>query len=544
MIRNIQTMKTIHLPFNKWRPVNPLLLRLKPYIYTMKRLLLFHILYLLAYGAMAQTVKASNVQLVNSSGTQLVVQGGITFTGASGFTNNGQLSLLRNPAGGSAHWADSTSTGVMNSSASGHVFFKDLSATQQVYGPSFFDSMTVQNAGLQLQQSSEIRKYLNLNTGLVGFANSSDSIYVSNSALNAIVYNTDSLNTTSWVQGKLSRKTNTNSGTYFFPVGKMKSGQSLYAPIKLSKQNAADATYSVQYFPNTPTDPTNLDLILSRISDLEYWEITSSQYSTPSDDDATLSLSWRSYSTVSTSAATRDSLLIAHYYYDGASFKWHAEFETSLPNIVNGNTAFGYVTGNKIIGDFSVPHLNFTLGTRSVNNLLPVQLNSFTALVNNCKTQLQFSTYFSTDVKQYELQWSVDSRNWSHFTTLPVQVNNGLTQTYDATHASPAAGNNFYRLRRINTDGSAAYGSILQVRNDCGGMKVTTWPNPFTDRITVNNITAGDVLQLFTASGQPLLQQRSNSGTVVLNTGGLPQGVYLLVVTSNDRQQQTFRLMK
>jgi hypothetical protein len=65
---------------------------------------------------------------------------------------------------------------------------------------------------------------------LVYFQSAADSIYVTNAAIAAIT--STSAYAKSWVHGKLSRLTNITGSEYLFPIGKIKSPDSLYAPHK------------------------------------------------------------------------------------------------------------------------------------------------------------------------------------------------------------------------------------------------------------------------------------------------------------------------
>lgn len=496
---------------------------------------------LLQQAAVAQqTAQARNVQLVVQPNTQIVLKGGISFTGTTTLLHKGKMVLNAAPAAGTADWLDSTS-GVLSTASTGHVLFSNTVNLQQVYGPTRFDSISVQGKGINLRQSNEVRQALILNNGLLYFSNQQDSIYISNAATDAVVYNTDSLTTTSWVHGKLSRNMNNSSAAYFFPIGKLLAGDSLYAPVRLNKQNTASAIFSAQYFPAQPFDRNNKNPVIDHISSVEYWEITSHNYVASVDDDAVLSLSWRDYSLVNPLAIIRDSLLVAHYYFDGVSFQWQPEFNAALPNIVNGTVNFGYVKTNKVIGNFDLPARRFTIGTRSPQNLLPLELLEWNVIKQD---QQAFCSWLVTDDRDVDYYFIERSTDGIHFVQAGMVVSrkqNGNT-SYSFTDHAPSRGRNYYRLKATG-NGLSNYSVIRSVYFG----EQQSWqlyPNPAHDIINVryqSGLTATVQLRITDATGKMVLQRNENSSLIQLDIRSLPGSLYYLeIIQSGSREVKSF----
>lgn len=493
----------------------------------MRKLFFFLLLLAGAYQLPAQQVaRASNVQLVSQPNTQLVMKGGISFIGTTSLTHKGILTIFSNPVSGTANWLDSTA-GVINTASTGHVLLKGMAALQQVYGPTLFDSLTIQNIGTNLQQSNEVRQWLNLDNGLVYFTNTSDSLYISNTALTAITYNTDSLATSSWVHGKLSRRMSSNSGVYFFPIGKMVSGDSLYAPLRFEKTNTGAATFSAQYFPISPSNRNNKNPLIDHISSQEYWEITSHNFAAAGDDDVALSLSWRDYSVVNPAAIIRDSLLIAHYYFDGAITQWQPELNFLLPNDVNGNVNFGYIRSNKVIGDFSMPHLFFTIGTRSLQNLLPVNFLQWNVVKVNQTALCTWEVTDDREVEEYIIERSADRVFFTSAGRLAAR--RSLTNTtYSFTDNAPLPGRNFYRIK-ARSGAEHKYTDIRSVYFD-SKMSWVLFPNPATDHIKLllPQSDHPSRLRIIDANGK-LIAERTVTGTSVdISISSMAAGLYYL----------------
>jgi Secretion system C-terminal sorting domain len=486
-----------------------------------------------------QIAGARNVQLVTQPATQLVLKGGISFTGTSLLTHKGTVTLLSNPVSGTANWLDSTA-GVMNISSNGLVAFKGGSSLQQVYGPTRFDSLTIQNTGIHLLQSNEVRQCLDLRQGLIYFLNTSDSIYISNPSLTAIVYNTDSLATGSWVHGKLSRRMNSTAGAYFFPIGKILSGDSLYAPVRIEKQNTGAATFSAQYIPAVPFDRNNKNPVIDHISSQEYWEITSHNFASSGDDDVVLSISWRDYSVVSPTAIIRDSLLVAHYYFDGAFFQWQPEFNPALPNNINGNVSFGYIKTNKIVGDFSMPHLRFTIGTRSPQNLLPLTLLDWNAVKQNRTAVCSWTVSDDRAVEVYQVQRSADGTLFNTIGTVSSRRQPG-NSNYIITDHAPLPGRNYYRLKAMG-NGLTNY-SAARMLNFDNTQDWVIYPNPATELLNVKLPVSSRSAKLrITDAGGKLVAERNVTGLLVqINISALASGIYYMeLLQPGTREVKSF----
>lgn len=513
---------------------------MKPTVYC----LLFSSLLALQSSAQ-QLARGRNVQLVSQPNTQLVVRGGITFTGTTSFNHKGALILYSNPIAGNSDWLDSTA-GVLAASSHGHVLFRGGSALQQVFGPTTFDSVTVENIGVNLRQSNEVRRWLGLLDGLVYFTDVNDSIYVSNPALASINFDGDPTTTSSWVHGKLSRRLNlVDPIEYEFPIGKIKGGDSLYAPIRLKKLTPIAATWSAQYFPDIPFDRTNINVLLHHISAMEYWNITSHNFPLLADNYTKLSLSWRTYSVVSPDPLVRDSLTVAHYYDDAGGLRWNPEPALNLPNINNtavGNVNWGWVSANTTIGDFTMPHLRYTLGTRSINNPLPVEFLKWDLVKVNDKSLCTWEIFDDRDVNTYSIERSVDGLAFSSIGTVS-SAKVPHNRIYSFTDNSPVTGWNYYRIK-ANGVNYSKYTTIKALYYGANGDWLL-FPNPATDHINVllpSNVQYA-TLRLYDVNGRLISQRAMTGNAIVINVASLPGGPYYLEF-SNGAEREVKRFIK
>ncbi len=486
------------------------------------------VLGLLAMGGASaqQLAKAVDCKIVTTPGTRVVINGGITFTGTSNWKDSGEVFIARNIGSGRENWSDSTATGVYDVTSTGKVHFTGDSL-QYFYGNTQFYNLRVAgDSGLYLNTDAEVRNQLDLDKALL-FTTASSKMYVSNPALNSIQSTNNFAN--SWVHGRLERAANNTGATgYLFPVGKIKNGDSLYAPVKLTKFNTNIARYITEYFPDRPFDPTNvMSPPIDHISDVEYWEIYSNIVGS-NDDDAKVSLSWRGYSAVSASAARRDSLLVTQYI-NAPPFRWDVPGFWASGNVVGADSLFGYVTSNADIASFIFNERRFTLGTFSPFNALPVKLVYFTAVPDGKQVRLGWQVQQEQDVRSYEMQYSPDGVQFSSIGT--VTSLQKAEWTYGGYHPNPIVGWNYYRLKITDRLGKQTYTGIARVLFDENKPGIKLFPNPTVDMVNIQMPSSyvGKVnLMLYNSNGALISVTKPTTTNLRLNVQSLAAGTYFI----------------
>jgi Secretion system C-terminal sorting domain len=474
-----------------------------------------------------QLAKAVDCKIVTTPGTKVVINGGITFTGTSNWKDSGEVFIARNTGSGRENWADSTASGVYDATSNGKVNFTSDSL-QYFYGNTRFYNLRVAgDSGLYLSTDAEVRNQLDLDKALL-FTTATSKVYVSNPAVTSIQSTNNFAN--SWVHGRLERAANATSPFYLFPVGKIKAGDSLYAPVKLTKFNTNTVRYLTEYFPEQPFDRNTLmSPPIDHISDVEYWEITSN-IASGVDDDAKVSLSWRGYSRVSANALTRDSLLVAQYIFNPGGI-WDVPGGWVTGNASGADSLFGYVTSTSTIGSFTFAERRFTLGTYSPFNALPVKLLYFTALPDNGKVRLNWHVEQEVDTRLYEIEKSTNGTSFSKIAQqASLQKDKWIYTDYDA---SPVSGWNYYRLRITDKLNKQTYSGVAKVYFDKNVPVVKLFPNPATDVVNIQlpGAYAGKVtLQLYSSSGALISSNKPSSATVQLNVRQLAAGSYFVQV--------------
>ncbi|MBC6605333.1 T9SS type A sorting domain-containing protein [Hymenobacter sp. BT188] len=176
--------------------------------------------------------------------------------------------------------------------------------------------------------------------------------------------------------------------------------------------------------------------------------------------------------------------------------------------------------------------------------ILPVELVSFTANLQNNKVNLGWVTASEKNNKGFEIQRSQDATS---FTTILFKNGKGSTNnksTYVAVDEQPLSGVSYYRLKQIDNDGKISLSGIVTITNT-ELAEVTMYPNPthgvlnirlpYTSKAEVQ-VTITDL------SGRVVRTEKlAANGEVSMNS--LNNGTYL--VTVNDGVKKiTRRIVK
>ncbi|RZK46952.1 MAG: T9SS type A sorting domain-containing protein, partial [Hymenobacter sp.] len=176
---------------------------------------------------------------------------------------------------------------------------------------------------------------------------------------------------------------------------------------------------------------------------------------------------------------------------------------------------------------------------------LPVTLASFTGRVGSadCAATLTWRTASEQHSYAYEVQSSADGTTFALLGTVPSQNRPaGASYSY---RAGQLAGTRYFRLRMLDTDGTAAYSPVVTLTAACEVAPLLLVPNPVRDYALVSGLPAGRCqLAVYNSAGQRVYRTVAE-GSARLVLSSLPAGVYVLRVTAEDgTHASTTRLVK
>jgi Concanavalin A-like lectin/glucanases superfamily/Secretion system C-terminal sorting domain len=181
----------------------------------------------------------------------------------------------------------------------------------------------------------------------------------------------------------------------------------------------------------------------------------------------------------------------------------------------------------------------YILGT--VGTPLPVTLLSFAGSKCSSGVCLLWVTENEENFSKFEVERSSDGRNFLYMTDIAARNGTG-TNSYNSKDNNPFAGDNFYRLKTINTDGSSKYSKVVKINLDKPQL-VSVLPNPATSVILINGIGYYNQLQLVDLSGKIVLQKNIQNNLEEVAISQLHPGLYLIRLL-NGREVMSLKFVK
>ncbi len=117
--------------------------------------------------------------------------------------------------------------------------------------------------------------------------------------------------------------------------------------------------------------------------------------------------------------------------------------------------------------------------TSAVLTTLPVTFINFNGkLLPDNKVQLNWEAYTDQQHNYFEVQRSIDGSNF-----LSIGKGNAFPP-FDFLDKQPNPGNNFYRVKQVDKDGTTTYSSIINI-TILNNVNVIVFPNPVYDKISI-----------------------------------------------------------
>ena len=194
----------------------------------------------------------------------------------------------------------------------------------------------------------------------------------------------------------------------------------------------------------------------------------------------------------------------------------------------NNNNTKAYKRSNgEYIITFLDHYKNKTIVFRWIPGTLPLNLSSFTALINNRTNKLSWVTLNETNFKHFEVEKSADAINFTQFNLVDSKGNGN----YSTTDNAPFNGNNYYRLKMVDLDGQYEYSQTIVVKNPLKNFEYTIFPNPAKDIVTISMADNGETVEvcIIDLMGRKIY----NSGVtklsnLKLNISEYSKGVYII----------------
>ncbi|MBZ0199235.1 MAG: T9SS type A sorting domain-containing protein [Ignavibacteriaceae bacterium] len=184
------------------------------------------------------------------------------------------------------------------------------------------------------------------------------------------------------------------------------------------------------------------------------------------------------------------------------------------------------------------------------NDILPVELTSFTASVNENIVSLNWET--ATEVNNYGfnveraiINYQLSIINWTKVGFVDGHGNSNSTKNYSFTDNTPPHGVIQYRLKQIDTDGQFEYSDIVEVNVGNTPTEFAlyqNYPNPFNPSTTIKfTLHEGGLvtLKIYNILGEEvstLINRVMEAGSYEkdFNAKALASGVYIYRISAGS----------
>jgi hypothetical protein len=207
---------------------------------------------------------------------------------------------------------------------------------------------------------------------------------------------------------------------------------------------------------------------------------------------------------------------------------------TSVDFTVNSNPASAASNRFRIIFTAAAP--------------LPVRFVSITAEKNANGINLNWKVAEQLNVKQYEVERSVDGRQFYKAGIVAAISNTSTALSYQFTDNSNTSVTGFYRIKSVDHDGSVKYSSIVKVNAAAAGGNFTVLSNPVSGNIInlqfKNQPTGIYTIDLINAGAVKVVSRSISYAGGTRNEcinlpGTVSSGVYWLRITTALNETET-----
>lgn len=221
----------------------------------------------------------------------------------------------------------------------------------------------------------------------------------------------------------------------------------------------------------------------------------------------------------------------------------------SAAAIVAPSSPTATFTGLSKVGDYTLrwtiangSYSNYDEMSLRVTNVLPVTWLSFEAKDNDDKVTLDWQTGTEINNDHFNVERSI---NGVHFSVVGKVVASNKPQGDHYRYVDHIRGlaseTVFYRIVQVDKDLTYSYSRILSVNREQKA-KVSIWPNPICDVLTLSVVTAVDDqvrIALFDHQGRQLLLKdelmtRGKNTVSIKGVGALSKGVYYVRVSGKN----------
>jgi carboxypeptidase T len=199
--------------------------------------------------------------------------------------------------------------------------------------------------------------------------------------------------------------------------------------------------------------------------------------------------------------------------------------------------ASGYL---EIEDGFYIDNLKVIKSTSTLVTLPTKFENFFGKLTADSKVQLDWEVFMNEQHDYFEVEKSKDGAQFNAIARV-----NGYPP-YQTMDANPFTGNNYYRIKQYDKNGTITYSKVINVVLNPGGVNLVIYPNPVSNelRVRINTMQMEPItVQVNDMQGRLVYEKQYNENglytEIKVNTAAYAPGVYAIKILNNQKQLLT-----
>lgn len=172
---------------------------------------------------------------------------------------------------------------------------------------------------------------------------------------------------------------------------------------------------------------------------------------------------------------------------------------------------------------------------------LPVTLLSFAASRCGNNVCLLWTVENEVNFSHYEVEKSTSLSNFNVMANITARGSSARSN-YSSADLNPVAGDNFYRLKMVNLDGSYSYSKVIRVNFDKADF-VSIQPNPASGFVILRGLQGYHHWRIVDAAGRLQFQKNIQSPIEEIDISRLSHGLYFIQLI-NQHQVTSLKLVK
>ncbi len=177
---------------------------------------------------------------------------------------------------------------------------------------------------------------------------------------------------------------------------------------------------------------------------------------------------------------------------------------------------------------------------------MPVKLVAFDARKEGNLAHLTWSTTEEVNSDRFEIERSTNGKVWVRIGSVRSNGESSILRNYAYTDDSPEKGQNLYRLRMVDMDGTYAFSSIRTLSIENGAGRISVYPNPVQDELTIEGLGGSETIRILDVSGRIMTQGRNGAGQNrhTFDIRSLSNGIYVINIQMPDGSTISQKLIK